>query len=465
MIYAISPSEASACQTTKTWVITNPARIPLDQVLDSMFPEFLVTYDSGSGILTVTGCAKHMEPIEKLVAACNNKSPDAWGKELEQQLWTSRGEFRNSVYEFTLRRPSSQQWKVGGITQAGSNFTKAVKGQSIFHMELLRDKTRLSFDVFDVEGYQTAQGILEKMPSPSQSVRDEKWSQTQKEDIGRRVGGVLASNAPGYSIRDMWVTSGGSLIREMVAVAHPTPEKDATRIYIFHQTIREKDFPLQRNWLMEVAEGLQLPATPPRPLAPNAGSVIAATSNSANTEELKPGIAVIFKVHQSKSPSIQKANSLYSKGEYSDAEKAYQAVLQNSPADIRQEICIAIASTQIQQKRLSQAIVTLETALQHTSEPATEYDMHMRLATLYVQSSKNWKSAESHLLAARKIAPDKYSQWRAACQLARVPYYLLQYKQAIKAFEELLQTYPTSQTAEFARPYLWYLKNCTEKKI
>ena len=495
LAFLLSAQGAWACKTTKVWVIPrSPIPVRIDEVLNAMFPTFLVTYDSGAGMLSVTGCAKAMGPLEKLVTAYTSGNEAEWKRELENQLWNS-GSFTCPVYEWTLRRPPSVQWKLERLSDIASPGVKALKGDAIFGMQLQRGKARLDFDVFDLSGEHTAQGILAALPGIAQGARDSRWADTLAESPGRRLGGTVAVNSTCYMVRDLWQTGTGGVVREVIAVAQVTPGRDATRVYLFTQLAKEKEYPQQRGWTMDIANGLGLPETPPRPLAPHAATLITKTTVKGAAQPAGPGNASdasdaadagnagdamktgtapgtlsrtadpIHKIHQSSLPSLKTANTFSANGDFAAAEKAYKAALDTTPPAMRPELALAIAGVQAQQKRYTQAIATLEEALRHASEPATEFEIHMRLGTLRSTTNRDWKSAESHFGAARRLAPDTYSQWRADCQLARVPYYLKQYKQAIKDFEVLLQSYPTSQTAKFARPYLWYLKNCTEKKL
>ena len=78
---------------------------------------------------------------------------------------------------------------------------------------------------------------------------------------------------------------------------------------------------------------------------------------------------------------------------------------------------------------------------------------------------QNWGQAEVIWQRATQRAKEDVQHWEAVSKVATVAYYKKQYRQAAEALEKFLQEYPTIQTANFVKPYLWYIKNCTKKKI
>ena len=117
------------------------------------------------------------------------------------------------------------------------------------------------------------------------------------------------------------------------------------------------------------------------------------------------------------------------------------------------------------QGKYKEALTSWAQLEKETPDPRMVFRAAMQQGDIQGRYLKNWGQAEAILQRTAKLAGEGTERWEAACQLAIIPFHKKQYRQALEALEGLLKQYPTEQTADFVRPYLWFIKNCTEKKI
>ena len=124
-----------------------------------------------------------------------------------------------------------------------------------------------------------------------------------------------------------------------------------------------------------------------------------------------------------------------------------------------------LAQVRAEQGKYREAIPNLTQLEKEISDFHMAFQSALKQGLLQGRYLGDWNQAEIAWQRASKLAKEDQQHWEADCHLATVPFFKKHYRQAVEALEGLLKQYPTEQTADFVRPYLWFIKNCTEKKI
>ena len=208
-----------------------------------------------------------------------------------------------------------------------------------------------------------------------------------------------------------------------------------------------------------------MPASPPSPVLTKTPEARLAANSKAMEPPNSPPEKTVYqwRLAQNSSPAIQRALAPATKPQ--ESEQIWQEVLPTlSPPDLPEALWYLARAEFLQGKN---ALAEQTYQKLQTDFPAhpLAFQAALQQGTICGHNLRDWNRAEQVWQAALQLARNDSEKRQAACQLAVVPYYRKQYRQALQALEQLLDEYPTGETADFVRPYLWYLKTCAQKKL
>ncbi|MBI4023475.1 MAG: tetratricopeptide repeat protein [Verrucomicrobia bacterium] len=492
-------SAGSGCVATQYLFLDWNANV-VAATLEALFPELLFEFDSKAQTLKATGCSRHLALLNPLTAAARTEDMVRWQTEVERRLWNASGQarlsgggqvglFRHSVYGFELKKPSGD-WKTVSVTP-DTSWAQRLGGKAVYGLTLTQKNARLTFVTLDFNDAKTAGELGEpdaKLPLAlwPQAIADAKWVKASAGDYSGRVGGIQACDKTVYRARALWFTSvnpssGGNtgadrIVCDRFYIAQPSAGS-GTRLYFFMLTMPLAEHAAAARWLEDFVGGFSMPETPMQPVIPRTPGplLLAAKSASASAQStgpssiagVKTAAPAIYVWQLTKNPSVEIQAALRANvsTHHAETESLWKKTLPTLSRSERPEGLWYLACAQIQQRKYSDACSVLQQFLKESPDHPLAFQTALTHGMVQGFYRQEWTQAHLAWQHASKLARDETQKWQVACKLATVPFYKRQYRQALEAFESLLKEYPTEKTADFARWYIWYLKNCVEKKI
>ncbi len=469
---------ASACTVTKFYPLEwNAAQVA--GTLEALFQELLFVFDSGTRMLKATGCDKQIKLLDPLIATANKGDAERWQTEVEKRLWNAAsqiGLFHHNVYGFDLKKPTGN-WKTVSV-RPGGIWAARLGGKAIYGLTLSQNKAQLLFEVLDLNEVKTAKQVGEpdsKLPLAlwPQAISDSKWVGALATEYQGRIGGH-AKEKTAYRSRAVWSTGTEKIVCERFYLAQPSASGASIRLYFFLITMPQADFVSSGKSLEDFVGNFSMPEAPVQTVIAKAPDSLQAAekkaAGSSNEVTLhrsasNKGRTYVWRLGKNPSTEVQEALSCYWSGHPKEAETLWSKVLPKLSKEEHAEGLWYLAKTQTQQGKYREALPTLMQMEKEIGDSQMAFDAAMEEGKLLGGSLGNWTQAEIAWQRASKLAQQNVEKWEAACHLATVPFYKKQYRQALETLEGLLKQYPTVETADFVRWYLWYMKNCLEKKI
>jgi len=427
-------------------------------VIAALYPEVLVQTDQGAGILAVTGCPDQLAMLRGLVRAFGENDPAQLQAEIERQVWRHGGAYRHSVVGVGLRKPAAAV--TVPIILPDRAWAKRLGGTPVCGLRLIQQDIQFQLLVVDVPGGQVARTLgatdaAQPPPYFPRAVEDKQWAGKLAGEYVWMPG--LSATTTRYSARALWSVGGKKYVTQSAYLAQPGAAGDFTRVYACVATAPLEQYSVQTQGLEGFLRGLTVPASPTGG-GPENRPVVAAG------KPVPPRAApYAWRLVRSAEPAVQRA--VAAQAEPAVAEPLWSELVKALPPADQPEALWYLARARLLQKKYAAAEQTL-------GKLATEFATHplafgaaLQRGTITGHYLRQWDHAEDAWRLARRLAQDDHQRWQAACKLATVAYYKRQYRPAVQALEQLLENYPTVETADFVRPYLWYLKNCTEQKL
>ncbi|MEI8315840.1 MAG: hypothetical protein WCG79_10370 [Verrucomicrobiota bacterium] len=453
------------CTQTRYFSLA-PNDRPTVATLEALFPELLFEFDGKAGLLTVTGCDDQITLAQPAIIAAKSGDPAKLHAEIENELWhrlPQPGLFRHPIYGFDLLNQDAAWTTV--TTAPDAAWAKRINGHPLFGLTLAQKTARLIVLVTDVDGTQTAQqmgAVDAKLPPATapQAVADLKWADAA---MGRAAWLIAPPpQVTSYSTRTLWLTGKEKFVAERTYVAQPSAAGQFTRFYLFETLVPYGDYNPQARRLDMFLRGLRLPASPLSPIlkkTPDNLVVAARQDWRAATEATQYKPRLVYNA----SPLVQRA--LARGTTPMQAEQLWRELLPTLAQSEVPEALGHLGFVEFAQRKYPQAEQTFRRIQEEFPTDPLAFQATLQRGIVLGYYLHDLVRAEAVLLVARRLARDDSERWRADCQLAVVPFFRKQYKPALQALEQLLDDYPTLATANFVRPYLWYLKNCTQKKL
>ncbi len=464
---------AAACTVTRHYPLEwNAAQVASD--LEVLFPELLFTFDPIPRLLKATGCDKQFAPLEKCLAVAKTGDVARWQSQIEERLWkgTSQvGLFRHSVYGFELKKPSGN-WKIASVWP-DATWAARLSGKPLYGLTLTQNKARMIFIALDLAEVKTAAQAGEtdsKLPLAlwPQAMPDSKWVGAVSSEYQGRIGGH-AKEKTAYRSRAVWDTGTEKIVCERFYVAQPSESGASTRLYFFMITMPQADFVSSGKSLEDFVGNFSMPETPMQAVLAKAPESLKAASEKAATSSKQnpasPARAYQWQLDKNPSSAVQEVLRYARDDRPNEAEPRWLKTLPSLSKAERPEALWYLASAQIQQRKYSEACSTLHQLQKEASDHPFGFQAAMTQGMVQGFYRQEWNQAQISWQYASKLAKDESQRWQVACKLATVPFYKQQYRPALEALEGLLKQYPTEKTADFVLWYLWYIKNCPEKKI
>ena len=461
---ATAPVVRSDCTQTRVFSIAPNDRATVAS-LEALFPELLFEYDGKAGLLTVTGCGEQIRLAQPAITAAKSGDPAQLHAEIEGELWhrlPQPGLFRHPIYGFDLVNQDAAWTTV--TTAPDAAWAKRINGHPLFGLTLSQKTARLIVLVADVDGAQTAQqlGAVDTKLAPAtapQAVADLKWA----DNLAGRSAWLVAPppQVTSYSTRTLWLAGKENLVSERTYVAQPSTAGQFTRFYLFETLVPLGDYKPQAHLLDMFLRGLRLPSSPLSPVLKKTPAALAVATRPVMTEQR---VAVYqSRLAQNASPLVQRA---LARGTTPvQAEPLWRELLPTlTPAEVPEALG-DLGYVEFAQRKYPQAEQTFRRIQEEFPTDPLVFQATLQRGIVLGYYLHDLTKAEEVFQMARRLARDDSERWRADCQLAVVPFFRKQYKPALQALEQLLNDYPTIATANFVRPYLWYLKNCTQKKL
>ena len=433
-----------------------------------MFPELLFEYDGKAGLLTVTGCGEQIRLAQPAITAAKAGDPGQLHAQIETELWhrlPQPGLFRHPIYGFDLVNQDAAWTTV--TTAPDAAWAKRINGQPLFGLTLAQKTARLNVLVADVDGLPTAQqlgAVDTKLPPATapQAVADLTWA----DNLAGRSAWLVAlpPQVTSYSTRTLWLAGKENLVSERTYVAQPSVTGQFTRFYLFETLVSLGDYKPQAHLLDMFLRGLRLPVSPLSPILTKTPEALLAAKRKEKEPSKQPlRLLYQWRLAQNSSPAVQRA--LAPKTKSKEAEQIWQEVLPALPQSDMPEALWHLARAEFLQRENTLAAQTYQKLQTDFPTHPLAFLAALQQGTICGHYLRDWNRAEQIWQTALKLAHNDSEKRQAECQLAIVPYHRKQYKPALQALERLLEEYPTVATANFVRPYLWYLKNCTQKKL